>query len=227
MNGGKSALNAHQIAHPACGRAQTLRGGLYARHTSHPITRRPSPHSSTDSHPLPPLLSFYIGPPSTHPAYFFFLSLLPRRPLHTVGLALLPATVVHSCTPIHSPPPFCTRSRNLVRPPSHACTPINGGCTLSVFVTHLVQRAHPLPRRDWLTGPPFAVLQPSLPLAPENPFSSEQECIDHIGAHAHHSPFATGVSDQLGRDGHLGHSAAGIALGPVANTLRAHRPEAQ
>ncbi|KAF2188633.1 p53-like transcription factor [Zopfia rhizophila CBS 207.26] len=73
------------------------------------------------------------------------------------------------------------------------------------------------------------LLQP-LPLASDVPFTSEQpECIDHIGAHAHHSSFAAGVPDQLRRDGALGHSSSGILNSlPSANGARyiGPRPEA-
>ncbi|KAF1843548.1 p53-like transcription factor [Cucurbitaria berberidis CBS 394.84] len=66
-----------------------------------------------------------------------------------------------------------------------------------------------------------SVLQPPLPLASDNPFSSEQQCIDHIGAHAHHSSFAAGVPDQLRRDGALAHST-GI---PLTSRYGAPRPD--
>ncbi|KAL6711023.1 hypothetical protein ACN47E_006898 [Coniothyrium glycines] len=56
------------------------------------------------------------------------------------------------------------------------------------------------------------VLQPPLPLASDNPFSSEQECIDHTGVHAHHSSFAAGVPDQLRRGGPLAYPSNGIPL---------------
>ncbi|KAL5372261.1 hypothetical protein PMIN02_012651 [Paraphaeosphaeria minitans] len=70
------------------------------------------------------------------------------------------------------------------------------------------------------------ILQPSLPLASENPFSSEQECIDHIGAHAHHSPFTAGVSDHLRRESTLAQSATGIPLSSISRRYTSHRPEA-
>ncbi|KAF1976339.1 p53-like transcription factor [Bimuria novae-zelandiae CBS 107.79] len=69
------------------------------------------------------------------------------------------------------------------------------------------------------------LLQPSLPLASENPFSSEQECLDQIGAHPHHSHFAAGVSDQLRRESTLSQSAAGIPLSSITRTYNPHHPE--
>ncbi|KAF1946844.1 p53-like transcription factor [Clathrospora elynae] len=68
------------------------------------------------------------------------------------------------------------------------------------------------------------VLQSPLPLASDNHFSSDQECIDHMSAHAHHSSFP-GVPDQLRRDGPLAHSATGLPLGSIAGRFGAHRPD--
>jgi hypothetical protein len=86
------------------------------------------------------------------------------------------------------------------------------------FLTHSSTSA----RRpsDWLAHVRDKQCFLPLPLASEHPFSSEQECIDHIGAHAHHSSFAAGVPDQLRREGPLGHSASGIPH--YSNTSR-HR----
>ncbi|EMD94083.1 hypothetical protein COCHEDRAFT_1192233 [Bipolaris maydis C5] len=68
------------------------------------------------------------------------------------------------------------------------------------------------------------VLQPSPSLASENPFSSEEGYIDHIGAHAHHNSFAS-VSDQFRREPVLAHPAAGLHQGSIAGCYGTHRPD--
>jgi meiosis-specific transcription factor NDT80 len=67
------------------------------------------------------------------------------------------------------------------------------------------------------------VLQPPLPLGSENPFSSEQACIDQIGGHSHHN-FA-GVPDQLRRDGVLADTATGLHQGSLTGRYGTHRPD--
>ena len=68
------------------------------------------------------------------------------------------------------------------------------------------------------------MLQSPLPLTSENPFPSEQECIDHIGAHAHHNSFAS-VPDPLRRDAVLTHTGTGIHQGSIAGCYGTHRPD--
>lgn len=68
------------------------------------------------------------------------------------------------------------------------------------------------------------MLQPSPSLASENPFSSEEGYIDHIGAHAHHNSFAS-VSDQFRREPVLAHPAAGLHQGSIAGCYGTHRPD--
>lgn len=67
-----------------------------------------------------------------------------------------------------------------------------------------------------------SVLQP--PSLADHSFSSEQECIDHhIGGHAHHNSFASGVPDQLRRDGSI--AATGFPLSSIASRYSTHRPD--
>ncbi|KAL6155238.1 hypothetical protein ACJBU6_06832 [Exserohilum turcicum] len=68
------------------------------------------------------------------------------------------------------------------------------------------------------------VLQPPLSLTSEIPFSSEPECIDHIGAHATHSSFVS-VPDQLRRDGSLAHSGTDLHQASIAGRYGTHRPD--
>lgn len=74
------------------------------------------------------------------------------------------------------------------------------------------------------------MIQP-LSLTSDYPLSSDQECIDHLGAHAHHTSFsaAGGVPDQLRRDGALGQSTSSLLQSlPSGNGVRymTHRPAA-
>jgi meiosis-specific transcription factor NDT80 len=63
-------------------------------------------------------------------------------------------------------------------------------------------------------------------MASDNHFSTEEACIDQIGAHAHHNSFAAGVPDQLRRDRALAHTATGMPLSTITSRYGAPRPDA-
>ncbi|EDU44189.1 conserved hypothetical protein [Pyrenophora tritici-repentis Pt-1C-BFP] len=67
------------------------------------------------------------------------------------------------------------------------------------------------------------VLQPPLPLASDNPFSSDQECIDQIGAHthAHHNSYQAGAALSDSGSGSISTSPSSNASSALAYTYSA------
>lgn len=84
---------------------------------------------------------------------------------------------------------------------------------------------HRVLENDWLIAG-RAVLHPPLPMASDNPFSTEEACIDQMGSHAHHNSFSAGVPDQLRRDGTLAHTATGMLSSAITSRYSAPRPDA-
>lgn len=132
MNQGKSALNT--LTSPCPARAQTLIRSLLdaTTHCSHKLAPFSAFFHQINICPAFALI-LHHNTASAH-AFCSFLSLL----LHTVGPLFSPTAVVRTCTPALQSHPI---AEPLVpRRASSLPLAIAHRCTLSVFVTHLVQQ---------------------------------------------------------------------------------------